>query len=56
MEIQVNSDDLRAVLDYAQPDEEHDYDDNPDETHIVHPMRRLRLALDLGSGVEEVES
>lgn len=39
--------DLRAVLDYAQPDEEHDWNLNPDNgaAHIVHAMRRLRSTL-----------
>lgn len=34
--------DLRAVLDYAQPDEEKDHEQHPDREHIVHAMRRLR--------------
>lgn len=44
----VNYNDLIALLDYAQPDEEDDYEhwderDGPmDEHHIVHAIRRLR--------------
>lgn len=41
--------DLRAVLDYAQPDEEHDWNLNPEDDHIVYPMRRLRAALEGGT-------
>lgn len=47
--VPVDADDLEALLDYAQPDEEKDIErepenDNPD--HVVYVIRRLRTALD----------
>lgn len=43
-------DDLREVLDYVQPDEEKDYEQQDDdaarEHHIVHTIRRLRKPCD----------
>lgn len=36
------SEDLTAVLNYAQPDEERDFEENQGDEHIVHAMRRLR--------------
>lgn len=45
----VSRNDLLAVLDYAQPDEEADIIENPEsdtEHHVVYPMRRLREQAD----------
>ena len=41
----VNLNDLVALLDYVQPDEERDIEENPEndtDVHIVYPIRRLR--------------
>ena len=38
--------DLKELLDYVQPDEEHDAHINATDGHIVHRIRRLRAALE----------